>query len=197
MRPHCSSRAMSGSLETVAGNGANDAGALRDGGKRTNFAPLLAKTLEQSGDGGCAGGLDKNAFVRGEPALRFEDFRIGNNINGPMRIADRTAVLRQNIFVKPASAASAAGKCLGKERCAVPFLAEHLSRPAIDAALAGSTKMPSRRARNRCASRISASVTISMAPCESRMAAVASFQLAGLPMRMALATVSGFGTTLL
>ena len=48
------------------------------------------------------------------------------------------------------------------------------------AALAGSTKMPSWEASHCWASRISASVTMSMLPPLSVMAAQASFQLAGV-----------------
>ncbi len=61
----------------------------------------------------------------------------------------------------------------------------------MDAALAGSTKMPSWLASQRCALRISSSVTISIAPFESAIAADASCQLAGLPIRIAVAIVSG------
>ena len=68
-------------------------------------------------------------------------------------------------------------------------------RPAMEAALAGSTKIPSFAASQRCAARISSSVTISTAPSECARASSASCQLAGLPMRMALATVSGFRKT--
>ena len=84
----------------------------------------------------------------------------------------------------------------GRGQTAQRSLPRHFSNPAMEAALAGSTKIPSRAARKRCASRMSRSLTISMAPWDSRMAVAASCQLAGLPMRMALATVSGLSTIL-
>lgn len=68
-----------------------------------------------------------------------------------------------------------------------------LLSPARDAQEAGSAKRPSVRARSRKAARISSSVTQSMNPPESRAAATAPSQLAGFPMRMAVATVSGLG----
>ena len=49
----------------------------------------------------------------------------------------------------------------------------HFSRPATEAALPGSMKMPSFAANHAWASRISWSVTISMEPLESRIAALA------------------------
>src|SRR5579871_3653549 len=72
----------------------------------------------------------------------------------------------------------------------------HLMMPANAAALAGSTKIPSVRAMVRYAWRISSSVTLSMNPLDSLMASVAPCQLAGLPMRMAEATVAGLATGL-
>src|ERR687894_1494790 len=66
-----------------------------------------------------------------------------------------------------------------------------LRRPAIPAAEAGSQKTPSSRASKPWASRISSSVTLSMPPPDSRAAANAPSLLAGDPMRIALATVSG------
>ena len=44
---------------------------------------------------------------------------------------------------------------------------QHLKRPAIDAALAGSTKIPSCSASQLCAARMSSSLTTSIAPCDS------------------------------
>ena len=66
-----------------------------------------------------------------------------------------------------------------------------LIRPATDAADAGSQKTDSSVARNRYASRIYSSVTAAMPPPDSLAADVAPYQLAGLPIRMAVATVSG------
>ena len=64
--------------------------------------------------------------------------------------------------------------------------------PASPAALAGSQKTPSSRASSPWAASISSSVTLSMAPPDSRAAASAPSRLAGAPILMALATVSGF-----
>src|SRR5918995_987467 len=66
-----------------------------------------------------------------------------------------------------------------------------LSSPAIPAAEAGSQKTPSSWASISWAARISASVTLSMSPPESRAAVRAPSLLAGDPILMALATVSG------
>src|SRR5512145_1648668 len=66
--------------------------------------------------------------------------------------------------------------------------------PAMEAADAGSQKMPSVSATSLYASSISASLTILMAPPDSSRAASACFHDAGLPIRMAVATVSGFLT---
>ena len=71
--------------------------------------------------------------------------------------------------------------------------ASSLSRPATPAAEAGSTKTPSRRASSACAARICASVTASKRPSDSLAAISASCQEAGLPMRIAVAMVSGSG----
>src|SRR5690606_26282937 len=66
--------------------------------------------------------------------------------------------------------------------------------PATLAADAGSQNTPSRRATSRYASRISASETVRNEPADSRTAATAVSQLAGRPMRIAVATVSGWAT---
>src|SRR5512141_872627 len=66
--------------------------------------------------------------------------------------------------------------------------------PATEAAEAGSQKIPSVSATILYASRISASLTIRMRPPDSSRAASACLQEAGLPIRMAVATVSGFAT---
>ena len=66
-----------------------------------------------------------------------------------------------------------------------------LRKPAIGAAQAGSTKMPAKRMMSACARRISSSVTARMKPPDSSRAAIARSQDAGLPMRIAVATVSG------
>src|SRR6266487_3349420 len=68
---------------------------------------------------------------------------------------------------------------------------QHLKKPAIDAALAGSTKIPSCCASHLCAARMSSSLTTSIPPCDSTMAARACCQLAGFPIRIAEAIVSG------
>ena len=62
------------------------------------------------------------------------------------------------------------------------------------AAEAGSQKIPSSEARMRYADRICSSVTALTAPPDAVMAFIASSQRAGLPMRIALATVSGCST---
>lgn len=64
--------------------------------------------------------------------------------------------------------------------------------PAMDAAEAGSQNTPSRLAKLFWASVISSSVTLSIRPPDSSLAASARFQLAGFPIRMAVAIVSGF-----
>ncbi len=61
----------------------------------------------------------------------------------------------------------------------------------MPAAEAGSQKTPSSWASISWAARISASVTLSMRPPESRAAERAPSLLAGEPILMALATVSG------
>src|SRR5699024_851270 len=66
-----------------------------------------------------------------------------------------------------------------------------LSSPATEAAEPGSTKMPSSRERNLRASRLSSSVTESVKPPEPSGAASARLRRAGLPRRLAAATVSG------
>ena len=68
------------------------------------------------------------------------------------------------------------------------------STPATDAAEAGSQNTPSDAPRNSYAARISSSVTARIAPRDAVTAFIASSQRAGLPMRMADATVSGFST---
>ena len=68
------------------------------------------------------------------------------------------------------------------------------SRPATEAAEPGSTKTPSWDERKRCASRICSSVTASMRPPDSSRAASACVHEAGLPMRIAVAMVSGSST---
>ena len=76
-----------------------------------------------------------------------------------------------------------------------PRVLAHLARPATAAAEAVSQKTPSKRVRSPYASRISSSETMSMLPCYSRTASAAPCQLAGFPMRMAEAMVSGRSTT--
>ena len=66
--------------------------------------------------------------------------------------------------------------------------------PATLAADAGSQKIPSLAAKNRYAPRICSSVTAATAPPEAVIAFIASSQRAGLPIRIALATVSGCST---
>ena len=68
------------------------------------------------------------------------------------------------------------------------------STPATHAADAGSQNTPSCEASQRCASMISRSLTASIRPPDSSSAATASCQRAGLPMRIADATVSGCST---
>ena len=76
------------------------------------------------------------------------------------------------------------------EPSGTPFLRS----PATDADDAASQKTDSCWARNVYASKISSSVTAEMDPPDSDAAAVAEYQLAGLPIRMAVAIVSGFST---
>ena len=73
-----------------------------------------------------------------------------------------------------------------------PLLApQHTAVLAAPAALAGSTKTPSLDASNLYAERISSSVTESISPPDSSRAASACFQLAGLPIFIAVAIVFG------
>ena len=65
------------------------------------------------------------------------------------------------------------------------------SRPATEAAEPGSTNTPSREDTSRWAARICSSVTAWMRPPDSSRAATACGHEAGLPMRMAVAMVSG------
>src|SRR5947209_14525541 len=67
-------------------------------------------------------------------------------------------------------------------------------RPATLAADAGSQKTPSPAASNRYASRIWVSDTARTAPPDEVIDSIASSHRAGLPMRIALATVSGCST---
>ena len=69
-----------------------------------------------------------------------------------------------------------------------------LATPASDAADDGSQNTPSSLATSRWAARISSSVTASMRPPDSSRAAIASVHEAGLPIRIAVATVSGWST---
>src|SRR6266542_1575357 len=80
-------------------------------------------------------------------------------------------------------------------RGASPFRRASARRPATDAALAGSQNTPSHRARKPYASRIASSVTASIEPPDSSRAWIAPAHDAGLPMRMAVATVFGSATT--
>ncbi len=66
------------------------------------------------------------------------------------------------------------------------------SSPATDAAEAGSTNTPTSAAIIAWAARIWASLTARIHPPLSSRAATARSHEAGLPMRMAVATVSGF-----
>ena len=69
-----------------------------------------------------------------------------------------------------------------------------LISPARPAADEGSTKMPSFAAIRRYAARISLSVTESITPPDRSRASTACAHDAGLPMRIAVAMVSGFFT---
>ena len=69
------------------------------------------------------------------------------------------------------------------------------NRPATLAADAGSTKTASLAASSRYADRICRSVTDSIAPPDWSRASSALVQLAGLPMRIAVAMVEGWLTT--
>jgi hypothetical protein len=68
---------------------------------------------------------------------------------------------------------------------------ESLMRPARDAPEAGSPKTPHRAAIAFPAVKISSSVTMSITPPDSSRALTAFCQLAGLPIRIAEAMVSG------
>ena len=72
--------------------------------------------------------------------------------------------------------------------------APYLSRPATDAAEAGSQKMPSRAPSSEYASSISSSETARTSPRDAVKAFIASSQRAGFPIRIADATVSGNST---
>src|SRR6476646_6770719 len=82
----------------------------------------------------------------------------------PCPVTVQTIRLASGIFWNEYAAASAS---------------QHLKRPAIDAALAGSTKIPSCCASHLCAAKMSSSLTTSTAPCDSTIAARACSQLAG------------------
>src|SRR6202042_1335892 len=69
-----------------------------------------------------------------------------------------------------------------------------LISPAPEAEEAASQKTDSCWARKVYASMISSSVTAVMDPPDSDAAAVAEYQLAGFPMRIAVGIVSGFST---
>src|SRR5262249_62026895 len=69
------------------------------------------------------------------------------------------------------------------------------SSPATLAALASSTKIPTRRASSRYALRMSRSVTAWMSPSDWSRASTAFAHEAGLPMRIAVAIVVGSVTT--
>ncbi|MNC85994.1 hypothetical protein D3C83_16210 [compost metagenome] len=69
------------------------------------------------------------------------------------------------------------------------------SSPASEIADAGSQKMPSACASSFCTRRISSSVHSANQPPDSWLAATACCHDTGLPIRMAVATVSGFSTT--
>src|SRR5271163_3885665 len=71
-----------------------------------------------------------------------------------------------------------------------------LSRPAMLAADAGSTKMPSERATRWYAARISSSVAARNRPLDCCCASTAAVQDAGAPIRIAVAIVSGWLTGL-
>src|SRR5688572_4921893 len=71
-----------------------------------------------------------------------------------------------------------------------PSLTVRMS-PATDAAEAGSAKTPSRDAMSLYALTISSSVTMAIRPPDSSLARTAPSQLAGFPIRMAVARVSG------
>src|ERR1700722_1305823 len=75
-----------------------------------------------------------------------------------------------------------------------PWGTSDFNRPATEAAEAASQKTDSCCAKKVYAPRISSSVTAVMEPPDSLAAAVAEYQLAGLPMRIAVAIVSGFST---
>jgi hypothetical protein len=74
-----------------------------------------------------------------------------------------------------------------------PFLTSFF-KPAMDEALAGSTKMPSTCAKFFVRQDFLVSDGFSGSMPDSRMALTAFFQLTGAPMRMAVAMVSGFST---
>src|SRR5207247_1205685 len=73
----------------------------------------------------------------------------------------------------------------------IVFDRAHLIKPASGAHDAGSAKIPSDRATSLYAARISSSVTLPMWPLDSLLALSAPCQLAGLPIRIAEATVLG------
>src|SRR6185295_3734057 len=76
----------------------------------------------------------------------------------------------------------------------ITLRARSFIRPAIDIAEAGSQNIPSVAARSFCAFRISSSLHSLNQPPDSFLAAQASFHETGWPMRMAVATVSGWST---
>ena len=105
---------------------------------------------------------------------------LGCTSDGPVRILQTVSSDRAHH--------SLAGSNAGPAAC-------FFTRPATPAAEAGSTKTPSCEDRMRYIARISRSVTSSMTPPDWSRASRANCHEAGLPIRIAVATVEGLGTT--
>src|ERR687894_534538 len=121
------------------------------------------------------------------------DHRMAPSISAPT--ASKVAGTGSGSSTRPSTASGSLSPCPVRTLTTVPPgprpSRASLRRPAIPAAEAGSQKIPSSRASNSWAASISSSVMLSMRPPDSRTAAKAPSLLAGEPMRIALATVSG------
>ena len=80
-----------GILETMTGNGADNAGAVRDARDWADTAPIVSEAFQKPGNGCGAGGFHEDSLAGGEKALRIEDIEVTDNIDGSMdsRIAPR------------------------------------------------------------------------------------------------------------
>ena len=109
--------------------------------------------------------------------------KVGRYSSIARRTSVTVAAIGFNSFIRPIITSGSFKPCpvtvqtirlpsrISRNEYAASFESHHLKRPAIDAALAGSTKIPSCCASHLCAAKISSSVTTSIAPRDSTMAA--------------------------